>query len=61
VFVYYIYRRVLSVLGKCGEIDAELKAIILENNLDVSPYQETLLDGLPDSNYILTEADMKDR
>lgn len=61
IICYYIYRRVLSVVGKCGEINTELKAIMLENNLDISPYQETLLDGLPDSNYTLTEADMKDR
>ncbi|KAL0102563.1 hypothetical protein PUN28_018095 [Cardiocondyla obscurior] len=53
--------RVLLVVGKSGEINTELKAIILENNLDMSPYQEKLLKELPDSEYILTEADMKNR
>lgn len=47
-------------MGKGGEIDTELKAIIMENDLDISPYQETLLEGLPDSDYI-SEADMKNR
>lgn len=60
IFVYYVYRRVLSIVGKGGEIDTELKAIIIENNLDISPYQDTLLEGLPDSD-TLTEADIKDR
>lgn len=59
--MYYIYRRILLVLGKDGELDTELKAIIMENDLDMSPYQETLLEGLPDSDYILTEADLKNR
>lgn len=48
-------------MGKEGELDAELKAIILENNLDISPYHKTLLEGLPGSDYILTDADMKGR
>lgn len=56
-----IYRRILSIVGKGGEINTELKAIIIGNNLDISPYQETLLEGLPDSDYILTEADLKNR
>jgi len=56
-----IYRRILSVVGQVGEIHTELQAIIFENNLDVSPYHETLLKGLPGSDYILTDADMKDR
>ncbi|XP_077263222.1 DIS3-like exonuclease 2 [Temnothorax americanus] len=53
--------RVISIVGKGGEIDTELKAIILENNLDISPYRETLLKGLPTSDYTLTEADLKNR
>lgn len=61
IFVYIIYRRILSIIGKSGELNPELQAIILENNLDISPYQETLLKGLPGSDYILTETDMKDR
>lgn len=61
VDLYYIYRRVLSIIGKCGEIDTELKAIILENNLDLSPYREALLEGLPPSDYTLTETDIKNR
>lgn len=49
------------MVGKVGEIEAELRALILEHNLDVLPYQEELLEELPDSDYILTDDDMKDR
>lgn len=56
----YASGRILSIIGRCGEIDAELQAILLENNLDISPYQKKLLEGLPDSD-ILTDADTKDR
>jgi DIS3-like exonuclease 2 len=55
-----LYRRILSIVGENGEIEAELQAILLENNLDVSPYKEELLEGLPD-NDILTDDDIKDR
>jgi len=55
-----LHRRILSIVGENGEIEAELQAILLENNLDVSPYQEELLEGLPD-NDILTDDDIKDR
>ncbi|KYQ51116.1 DIS3-like exonuclease 2 [Trachymyrmex zeteki] len=57
----YAFGRVLSVVGKHGEINTELTAVILENDLDLSPYHESLLKGLPGSDYILTDADIKDR
>ncbi|XP_011252572.2 DIS3-like exonuclease 2 isoform X1 [Camponotus floridanus] len=57
----YASGRILSVVGKVGEIEAELQAIILEHNLDVLPYREELLEELPGSDYILTDDDMKDR
>ncbi|EGI59665.1 DIS3-like exonuclease 2 [Acromyrmex echinatior] len=57
----HAFGRVLSVVGKYGEINTELTAVILENDLDLSPYHESLLKGLPSSDYILTDADMKDR
>ncbi|RLU22682.1 hypothetical protein DMN91_004960 [Ooceraea biroi] len=56
----YASGRVLSIVGEGGEIEAELRAIILENNLDVSPYRKELLEGLPNSD-ILTDDDIKDR
>lgn len=56
----FICRRILSVVGKVGEMQAELQAIILEHNLDVWPYQKELLEELPDSDDILTD-DIKDR
>ncbi|KYN35544.1 DIS3-like exonuclease 2 [Trachymyrmex septentrionalis] len=57
----HAFGRILSVVGKHGEINTELTAVILENDLDLSPYHENLLKGLPSSDYILTDADMKDR
>lgn len=56
----YLYRRVLSIVGESGEIGAELEAILLENDLDVSPYRDELLDEFPDSD-TLTDDDIKDR
>lgn len=47
-------------MGKAGDIQAELQAIILDNNLDVLPYQQELLRELPD-NDVLTDIDIKDR
>jgi len=47
-------------VGENNEIEAELQAILLENHLDISPYPEELLEGLPD-NDILTDDDIKDR
>ncbi|CAL1686445.1 unnamed protein product [Lasius platythorax] len=57
----YASGRILLEVGKSDEIDAELQAILLENNLDISPYQKELLEEIPDSDYTLTDADMKDR
>lgn len=57
----YASGQILSEVGKIGEIEAELQAIILEHNLDISPYEIELLEELPASDYILTDADMMDR
>nr|XP_012226753.1 PREDICTED: DIS3-like exonuclease 2 [Linepithema humile] len=57
----YASGKYLSTVGKVGEIEAELRTILLENNLDISPYKEELLKGLPGSNYVLTESDLQDR
>ncbi|XP_067214093.1 DIS3-like exonuclease 2 isoform X2 [Linepithema humile] len=57
----YASGKILSTVGKVGEIEAELQTILLENNLDISPYKEELLKGLPDSNYVLTDSDLQDR
>ncbi|KAM0737562.1 DIS3-like exonuclease 2 [Formica fusca] len=57
----YASGRILSVVGETGEIETELQALILGHNLDVSPYRKELLEELPGSDYILTDADIKDR
>lgn len=57
----YLYREVLQIIGQTGDFNAELMAILFENNLDVSPYRQKLLQGLPDGDYVLTDADIADR
>ncbi|XP_067214088.1 DIS3-like exonuclease 2 isoform X2 [Linepithema humile] len=57
----YASGKYLSTVGKVGEIEAELQTILLENNLDISPYKEDLLKGLPGSNYVLTDSDLQGR
>nr|XP_012226722.1 PREDICTED: DIS3-like exonuclease 2 isoform X3 [Linepithema humile] len=57
----YASGKILSIVGKVGEIEVELRTILLENNLDISPYKEELLKGLPGSDYVLTDSDLQDR
>ncbi|EFN78986.1 DIS3-like exonuclease 2 [Harpegnathos saltator] len=52
---------ILQIVGESGDLNAEVTAILLENNLDVSPYRQELLQGLPDSDYVLTNADIMGR
>lgn len=47
-------------MGNIGDVNAELQSIILDNNLDVSPYCPKLLQELP-NNDILMDTDIKDR
>lgn len=58
---FMLYREILQIIGEIGDLNAEIQAILLENNLDVSPYRQELLQGLPDADYVLTYADIKDR
>lgn len=38
---------ILKPIGKCGELEAENIAILVEYDLDVSPYSEALISSLP--------------
>lgn len=42
-------------------MSVETNAILLENDLILSPYEDELLKDLPPADYIPTEADLADR
>ncbi|XP_076757710.1 DIS3-like exonuclease 2 [Xylocopa sonorina] len=49
------------IVGSIGDIKAASNAILLEHDLDVTPYSPEVIEGLPNSDYCLTENDLKDR
>lgn len=53
-------RRILTTVGKNDEIEAELRAILLENDVNISLYRKELLEEFPDSD-VLTDDDIKGR
>ncbi|XP_063981481.1 DIS3-like exonuclease 2 [Diachasmimorpha longicaudata] len=52
---------ILGRIGEAGNLEAETEAILLENGLDVTPYNEKLYKHLPDPDYIFQEADLAQR
>lgn len=42
-------------------MSVETNAILLENDLVLTPYEDELLEGLPPADYIPTETDLADR
>lgn len=58
---YILYRKIEKIVGNIGDIRTESNAILLEYDLDVTPYSPDIIKGLPSSDYILTENDLRDR
>ncbi|XP_076626997.1 DIS3-like exonuclease 2 [Colletes latitarsis] len=58
---YLAVGKILKIIGTVGDISTESCAILLEHDLDVTPYSQEVVKGLPDSDYVLTENDIKDR
>lgn len=56
-----VYRQIEKIIGSIGDIKAESNAILLEYDLDVTPYSLDVTKELPSSDYSLTENDIKDR
>lgn len=56
-----LYRKIEKIVGNIGDIRTESNAILLEYDLDVTPYSPDIIKGLPNSDYILTENDLRDR
>ncbi|XP_076641254.1 DIS3-like exonuclease 2 [Halictus rubicundus] len=57
----YSHGRLIKMIGTAGEISTESNAILLELNLDITPYNEEVTKGLPNKDYFLTEKDTKNR
>lgn len=49
------------MIGQVDDLEAESLGIVLENNLDVTPYPESMLEGLPSADYVFTREDLEDR
>ncbi|XP_035789492.1 DIS3-like exonuclease 2 [Anopheles albimanus] len=52
---------ILRPIGKCGQLEVENEAILVEYNLDVTPYPETLLAALPPCPYTIPEEELAKR
>ncbi|XP_043279346.1 DIS3-like exonuclease 2 isoform X2 [Venturia canescens] len=50
-----------SIMGDVGDLEGETTAILLTNGLDVKPYDEKLLEGLPSNDYVPTAEDLEGR
>ncbi|XP_076381275.1 DIS3-like exonuclease 2 isoform X1 [Megalopta genalis] len=53
--------KLVKMIGAAGDISAESNAILLELNLDTTPYNEETTKGLQNKDYSLTEKDINDR
>ncbi|XP_046143471.1 DIS3-like exonuclease 2 isoform X1 [Osmia bicornis bicornis] len=57
----FAFGKIEKVVGSIGDVEVESNAILLEHDLDVTPYSLDAIEGLPNSDYSLTEDDLKDR
>ncbi|XP_015595522.1 DIS3-like exonuclease 2 [Cephus cinctus] len=53
--------KILTMVGNVGDLEVETNAILLQNDLDPSPYDESLTKGLPSGDYVPTSADIENR
>lgn len=53
--------KILGRIGDVGDLEAETAAILLENGLDVTPYDAKLYQHLPGPDYVLQEMDLAER
>lgn len=59
--IFIFPRRLKQSVGNTGDLRVETNAILLENDLDVNPFEDVLLEDLPLSGYIPTEQDLEGR
>lgn len=55
------HRKIVTEIGKAGDLKAESTAILLEFNLNVTPYGTDLTKDLPPSDYQPTQEDIEGR
>ncbi|XP_063701864.1 DIS3-like exonuclease 2 isoform X2 [Culicoides brevitarsis] len=52
---------ILKPLGKCGELEVENEAILVQNNLDITPFSEHIINQLPKSPFVIPEEEYAKR
>ncbi|XP_055529978.1 DIS3-like exonuclease 2 [Wyeomyia smithii] len=52
---------VLKSIGKCGDLEVESQAILVEYDLDVSPYSEAIIKSLPSSPFQIPAEEIERR
>lgn len=59
-FDYYFCRQLIDILGEKGDLEVEKSAILADNSLDSTPYNDRLLSELR-SDYTLLPEDLNGR
>lgn len=52
---------ILKSIGKCGTLEAENQALLVEFDLDVSPYSEEIINSLPPSPFQIPKEELEKR
>ncbi|XP_033211110.1 DIS3-like exonuclease 2 isoform X2 [Belonocnema kinseyi] len=58
---FYAFGKLIQSVGCTGDLRVETNAILLENDLDIKPFDDSLLRGLPPIGYIPTAMDLEGR
>ncbi|XP_046821426.1 DIS3-like exonuclease 2 isoform X2 [Vespa crabro] len=57
----YAVGKIEHMLGTAGDMEVELNAILLENDINIEPFNKELLKELPSAENILTSMDINER
>ncbi|XP_058832021.1 DIS3-like exonuclease 2 isoform X2 [Topomyia yanbarensis] len=52
---------IVKSIGLCGELESENQAILIEYDLDVSPYSDAIINSLPSSPFLIPEEEIARR
>lgn len=53
--------KVVSIIGQRGQLKTENTAILLQNNLDPTPYDKSIIDELPSDPFVIPEEEFQYR
>lgn len=53
--------KIIQKLGKCGDLIIENKAILIDNNLDPTPYSQEIIDLLPKTPFVIPDEEYSKR